>query len=292
MSIEVERYGDETGVPLLLISGFGSQLISWPTKMIEALAGAGFSVIAMDNRDAGLSEKLSRWGVPDIAPLRSKPRVLPSEVPYTLADMSDDAAGVLDALGLPAAHVVGKSMGGLIAQSLCARHPDRVLSLSLLITTSAAPSVPAMRPDIEALLFGDSDAPADLEAIIEASVEADKAWASPAYPFDPAERRALALASLKRGHNPDGVARQAAALLCELRGGTEPRHLDVPALVVQGMADTIFPPEHGRDLARRITGAELLEVEGMGHDLEGGAVGIVTEAIIRCIRSAELRQNS
>lgn len=285
LSIEVQTYGDESGVPLLLISGFGSQLISWPTKMIGALTGAGFFVVAMDNRDSGLSEKLSGAGVPDIAGLRSKARVFPTDVPYTIADMADDAAGVLEALGLPAAHVVGKSMGGLITQCLCSRHPAKVLSLSLLVTTSGCPMLPAMRPDIEELLFGGGgEGVADLDATLDAAIEADRAWGSPAYPFDPAERRSFALKCLQRGHDPEGIARQAAALLLTLRGGMEPPSLDVPALVVQGMADTIFPPEHGRDLAQKIKGAELLEIEGMGHDLEGAAIDIVTGAILSFIQ--------
>ncbi len=285
LSIEVETYGDESGVPLLLISGFGSQLISWPTKMIEALTGAGFFVIAMDNRDVGLSENLSGAGVPDIADLRSKARVFVTDVPYTIADMADDAAGVLETLDVPAAHVVGKSMGGLIAQRLCHRHPAKVLSLSLLVTTSGSPTLPAMRPDIEELLFGGGgEGAADLDGAFDAAIEADKAWGSPAYPFDPAERRAFALKCLQRGQDPEGIARQAAALLLALRGGMEPPSLDVSALVVQGMADTIFPPEHGRDLAQKIKGAEFLEIEGMGHDLEGGAIDIVTGAILSFIQ--------
>jgi len=289
LSIEVEQYGNMEGPPLLLIPGYGAQLISWPKGMIDQLTGSGFFVIAMDNRDVGLSEKLVSAGVPDIAALRSLAQVTPDVVPYTLSDMADDAAGVIEAFGIGAAHVVGKSMGGLIAQALCARHSHKVSGLSLLITTSAASSLPPMRQEIELLLFGAGadNIAADRDVMLDAAVEAEKAWASPAYPLDPAERRARALAAYERSHDPDGVSRQAAALLCALRGRSEPHHLDVPALIVQGKADTIFPTEHGQDLAQRIAGAELLEVEGMGHDLEGGATDIVTSAIIRRVKSVE-----
>ncbi|WP_343082362.1 alpha/beta hydrolase [Ostreiculturibacter nitratireducens] len=287
LTFDTESFGDPSGEAMLLLCGLGSQRISWSSGFVEALTLRGFRVVTMDNRDAGLSTKLKHLGVPDLRRLRSAATLGPSDVPYTVLDMADDVAGVLDALGLENAHIVGRSMGGLVAQALAARYPERVTSVSLLVSTSAASELWPLPPNIEDLLFsaGPSGTPVDRDALLDASVETDRLYASPAYPFDVAERRALAAACFDRCYDPAGAARQSAALLHAFLGDAFPVQVRRPALVVQGMDDTIFPPLHGRDLARRIRGARLLEVPGMGHDLEGDAVRIVTEAVVELARS-------
>lgn len=285
LSFEVERLGPESGVPVVLIPGYGTQLISWPEELIERLAGHGCSVLLLDNRDAGLSEKLHSVRKPDVSNLRQKTKIAAAEVPYTIRDMGQDVAALLDTLGIARAHIVGKSMGGLIAQALAADHPEKIMSLTLIFSTSGSPSLPAMQPEIEAVLFEIGAGPVDRENAIELSVAADRLWASPSFPFDADDRRAQAAIAFDRCHDPQATARQAAALLQWLRSGKEPPILHVPALIIHGLSDTIFPPEHGRDLHRRIAGSRLVEIEGMGHDLEGDCVPMVADHLLRFIEA-------
>jgi|LGOV01.1.fsa_nt_gb pimeloyl-ACP methyl ester carboxylesterase len=271
ISIEVEEYGDISGVPLLFIAGLGTQLINWPQDWIKRFVDSGYRVIMFDNRDIGLSQKMDSAPAPEIA--------------YTLDDMADDAIGILDSLGIQSAHVIGKSMGGLILQAAVYRHPERVQSATIIVSTSGARSLPPLFPDIEEALFVDSHEHGDREKIIDATLEADRIWASPKYPFDPAARREMIAKSYDRCHYPAGVSRQASALLHAFGKEARLERHTHPTLVVQGMADTIFPPVHGRDLASRIKDARLLEVDGMGHDLEGEAIRIVFDAIEEHIAS-------
>ena len=265
ISIEVEQYGELSGIPLLFISGLGTQLITWPQEWIKGFVETGYRVIVFDNRDIGLSQKIEPAST--------------SDIPYTLDDMADDAIGVLDALNIQSAHIIGNSMGGLILQAAVHRHANRVRSATIIVSTSGAESLPPLDPDIEAMLFAESSTIEDREIVIEGTLEADKIWASPKYPFDPAVRRDLIERSFDRCYYPAGVSRQSSALLQAFGKEARLKKHNVPTLVIQGMADTIFPPEHGRDLASRIKGARLLEVDGMGHDLEGEAVRIIFNAI-------------
>lgn len=267
ISIEVEEHGNASGIPLLFISGLGTQLINWPQEWIKGFVASGYRVIVFDNRDIGLSQKLDSTPVPEIA--------------YTLDDMADDAIGILDSLGIQSAHIIGKSMGGLILQAAVYRHPERVRSATIIVSTSGAHSLPPLDPEIKEMLFGESDENRDRGKVIEDTLKADKVWASPKYPFDPAVRRDLIARAYDRYHYPVGVNRQATALLQAFGKEARLENHNVPTLVVQGMADTIFPPVHGRDLASRINDARLLEVDGMGHDLEGDAIRIVYDAIAK-----------
>ena len=213
LNLEVEDHGNPAGPPVLMIAGLGSQLLSWSQAWIDQFVGAGFRVIVFDNRDVGLSDKLDTAGVPSISALRAQRIVARRDVPYTIDDMADDAAGVLDALDISAAHVVGRSMGGMILQAMLRRHPNKVLSAAFLVTSSGAAGLPAMTQEADALIYSDSVGPSGRQATIEATLLADRVWASPKYPFDPGVRRAEITRSFDRCHHPDGTARQTAAIL-------------------------------------------------------------------------------
>ena len=287
VSLEVEQHGPANGVPLLLIAGLGTQLPSWPQQWISGFAELGYRVIAFDNRDVGLSEKFSSEGVPNIGTLRAMPEICHTDVPYTIDDMADDAVGLLDAVGIETAHFIGKSMGGMILQAAAYRHPTRLRSATIIVSTSGAPGLPPRSPEVEALIFGETCASDEREAVIESTLQADLVWGSPKYPFDPDIRRELVARLFDRCHYPDGVARQRAAVLQSKGKEARLAALDLQTLVVQGLSDSIFPQEHGRDLAARIKGARLLEVEGMGHDLEGEVVDLVFREINALIQQAD-----
>ncbi|MEM1315065.1 MAG: alpha/beta fold hydrolase [Pseudomonadota bacterium] len=286
--IEAEARGPKEGAPLLLIRGLGTQLIHWPDRLLDGFAAAGCQVVIFDNRDAGLSERIAAAGRPDVQALAAA--VAAGETPrpsYTLDDMADDAAGVLDAFGIASAHVLGISMGGMILQTLALRRPERLRSATIVMSSSGAADLPPRDPQVDALLWSQADDPSDREQVIDHTLRCDRVFGSPGYPFDADERRALIARAYDRAHDPDGVMRQGAAVL-----GSPPRaerlaRIDAPTLIIHGTDDALLPIEHGRDLARRIPGAELREVEGMGHDLEGGICDIVLEATLRLIRRAE-----
>ncbi|MEO0679711.1 MAG: alpha/beta hydrolase [Pseudomonadota bacterium] len=266
IDIEAQAHGPSDGAPVLLIRGLGSQLIHWPTPLIDGLTEAGCRAILFDNRDSGLSARC-----PD--------------APYGLEDMADDAAGVLDAFGVAAAHVLGISMGGRIAQLMALAHRPRLLSATLVMTSSGAPGLPGRTPEVEALLLAQPDDPSERAGVVRHTLAADRVWGSPGFPFDEAERRALIERAYDRAWTPAGLARQYAAIRASFAHGPSGlEDLDLPTTVIHGTDDALISVEHGRDLAARIPGAELIEIEGMGHDLEGDVALKVAEAVIRRVR--------
>lgn len=289
--IEVERHGPEDGIPLLLVRGLGSQLIHWPPALIEGFTANGFHVVTYDNRDAGLSQKFGEHGVPDLDTMEARQAAGEAvSAPYSLADMAADGIGVLDALGLPAAHVLGISMGGMIVQHMALDHPARLLSATIVMSSSGAPDLPRATAEAEALLLAEPEDPSDREAVIAHTLRGDRVWGSPGFPFDEARRRALIGRAFDRCHYPEGIARQYAAVIAN-RGHVHGRlgEVRVPTLVIHGTDDTLLPIEHGRDLAARIPGASLVEIAGMGHDLEGGISAVIVEAKTCHARAASSR---
>ena len=257
IEIEYETFGDPKAQPMLLIGGLGSQLLSWDEDFCALLAGHGFHVIRFDNRDSGLST----W-VDDA---------------YTLDDMAADAAGLLDALGISAAHVVGASMGGFIAQLVALNHPDRVLTLTSIM--SGPNGDDQVQPTTEGSGVLMAPAPDTREERIAMGVWARQALLGPADPFDEPHERARVTRAVDRAYHPAGFGRQLGAVLVA-RGRLERLgSVSVPTLVIHGDADILVPVENGRRVAAAVPGARLMEIEGMGHDLPRRVWSQVADAI-------------
>ena len=264
IELEYETFGDPSGAPLLLIAGLGSQMISWNDQFCELLAGRGFQVIRFDNRDVGLST----W----------------MDAAYTLNDMAADAAGLLDAIGIPAAHVVGTSMGGFIAQLVALNHPDRVLTLtSIMSGPNGEDEVPPTDEGREVLLV---PAPKTRQERIQVGVWAKRRLLGSADPYDDEYERARVTAAVDRAYHPAGFARQLGAIVAAPSRLCRLSSLRVPALVVHGRDDILVPVDNGRKVAAAIPGARLMEIEGMGHDLPSRVWEQVADAI------AELAQEN
>ncbi len=265
--IEVDVQGPADGDPLLLIMGLGMQLVAWPDELVQALVAKGFKVIRFDNRDAGLSEGFEALGTPNMlgAMLRHTLH-MPVPAPYRLSDMAADAIGVLDALGVRQAHVCGASMGGMIAQHLAIHHPTRVKSLTLVMTTSGARHLPQPRLKVRQALLArpGSQAVADVVAHLEGVIHT---IGSPGYRPDPQRQRQRLEASVRRAWRPQGTARQLLAIVAD--GDRSPllHRIAVPTRVIHGADDPLVPPAAAPDLVRKISGATIDLVPGMGHDL-------------------------
>jgi pimeloyl-ACP methyl ester carboxylesterase len=284
LEFEYETFGDADAPPLLLIMGLGAQMITWEEEFCELLAGRGFHVIRFDNRDVGLSTKLDHLGTPELAAVAGGTE----PPPYHLEDMADDAAGILEALGIEAAHVVGASMGGFVAQLLAIRHPARVLSLTSIMSAPGGmrDNVPATPEAMEALL---EPPPADREGMIEHGVWISSRISGPAH-FDPEDARRKRTRSLDRSVSIAGTARQLAAIAAAPSRLERLRELDVPALVVHGEADPLVPVENGRRTAEAIPGARLLLLPTMGHDLPRPCWPEIVAAIAETAARAEERE--
>jgi pimeloyl-ACP methyl ester carboxylesterase len=241
--------------------GLGMQLIHWDRELCELFAERGFHVIRFDNRDAGLSTKI-KGPVPNIMRLASG---LPTKVPYLLEDMANDTLGLLDHLGIERAHVVGTSMGGMIAQTMAIRRPERVLSLASMLSTTGDRRVGTPKLRVWTVLT--RRAPNDRDAYVEYFLRVFKMIGSPAYPADEERTREIAAATFDRCHYPAGTARQLGAIMASGSRTAGLRRLDVPTVVIHGEADPLVPLRAGIATARAIPGAELVKISGMGHDM-------------------------
>jgi len=280
IEIVYDTFGDPSHPPLLLIMGLGAQMIAWDEDFCKELASHGYWVIRFDNRDAGLSTKLDEAGVPNmLAMLRAQMQGEIVQAPYTLRDMADDAAGVLDAVEVESAHIVGASMGGMIAQEMAIRHPERVRTLTSIMSSTGNPALPA--PKAEALTVLVTAPPADKEAYIEYGINAWKILSGPGYPPDDARVAERAARFFDRGLSPAGTSRQMAAILASGSRKEALQSVKVPTLVIHGDSDPLVPVEGGIDTADSIPGAELLIIEGMGHDLPLSLAPKVIEAIVQ-----------
>lgn len=271
---------------VLLIMGLGMQLVAWPPAMVQALVDQGFRVVRFDNRDIGLSEHFDHLGVPNVLWEGLKHRVgLSLRAPYSLRDMAADALGVLDALGIARAHVVGVSMGAMIAQRVALAAPHRVLSLASIMGSSGARYLPGPRPHVVKALLG---RPQNYEekAVVEHYVRLFKAIGSPGFPMDEAALRDRVLASIRRDYHPAGSLRQMVAVAADTRRADELPLIRVPTLVLHGREDPLVPVACGHDTARRIPGARFMAVAGMGHDLAPGVVERLLEPLLPHLRPA------
>ena len=261
ITIEHETFGDPGSPPVLLIMGLGGQLTAWDPDFCRRQADEGFYVIRFDNRDVGLSTWFDDAGVPELAELLAGT----TSSPYTLADLAADAAGLLDALGIASAHIVGVSMGGMIAQTFAIDYPDRVRTLVSIMSTTGDPTVGQPHPDALATLM--VPAPTSREEAIEQSAKTWRVIGSTGYPFDEDKVRQRAADDYDRAFHPAGMARQLAAIVTQPDRTPALASVDVPSLVIHGEADVLVDPSGGRATAAAIPGASLTLVPGMGHDL-------------------------
>jgi pimeloyl-ACP methyl ester carboxylesterase len=268
IQLEVEDHGPVTGEPLLLIMGLGMQLVAWHNDFVASLVARGFRVIRFDNRDIGLSQRFDHLGVSNLAIDSIKYAVgLKVTGPYTVADMADDTAGLLDALGIPSAHICGASMGGMIAQQLAVRHPSRVKSLTLMMTSSGSRRLPGPTLKVRSALISRPDNANDIESVIAHYVRLYKLIGSPRYPADDAYLHERLGMSVRRSYRPQGTARQMVAIAADGNRSELLSQIKVPTQVIHGQDDPLVPVAAGHDLAQKIAGAKLDLIEGMGHDL-------------------------
>ena len=266
MLIEYEVFGDPIDPAVLLVMGFGTQLLGWDADFCRLLAARGLYAIRYDNRDCGLSMKLDEQPVDLMEFITAVmsgdlDRAL-AMAPYSLRDMACDGMDLLRALGIDRAHVVGSSMGGMIAQKMAIEFPERVLSLTSMMSSTGEQEYGQSTPEAQQVLF--SPRPTDREGYI-AGAERELVWASRRY-GDPAQLRALAAASYDRSYYPAGVPRQLAAMILDGSRADALRALDVPTLVIHGVDDTLIDPTGGERTAALVPGARLVLVEDMGHD--------------------------
>lgn len=266
IEIVYDTFGEVSDPPLLLIMGLGQPMIAWDEEFCAAFAAQGYWVIRFDNRDVGLSTQFDGAGVPNLSALmQATAQGHAAQAPYMLADMAGDAVGLLDALGIESAHVVGVSMGGMIAQEMAIHHPARVRTLTSIMSTTSDPALPPPTPEAMAVLL--TPAPMDRAGYIEDSVETWQVLNGPVLPLDKDFVRARAERTYDRGLRPAGTARQLAAVTTSGSRREALRSVRAPTLVIHGDADPLVPVEAGIDTAESVPGAELMVVEGMGHNI-------------------------
>ena len=292
MDIEVEDTGpgvDTLGnerQAVLLIMGLGMQLIAWPMDLVNALVAAGYRVVRFDNRDIGLSQHFDALGVPNVLLAGLKARFgLRVRAPYSLGDMAQDAAGVLDALDIRKAHIVGVSMGGMIAQRVALAHPKRTRSLTSIMSTSGARGLPQTQPHVLRALMS---RPASLspQDIGDFYVKLLAVIGSPGFRVPEAEVRARAAIAFQRNYHPQGVSRQMLAIMADDTRAKALADITVPTLVVHGTADVLVPFACGEDTAKRIPDAKFVAIDGMGHDLPPGVVQRMLTSLIPHFKAA------
>jgi pimeloyl-ACP methyl ester carboxylesterase len=289
LDIYYETHGAPDGEPLLLIMGLGAQMTRWSPDFIGELVSAGHRVIVYDNRDVGLSEKLDGAGAPDMAAVAVALRDgKPPQVAYTLADMAADAAGLLDALGVERAHIVGASMGGMIAQLVAADFPQKTLSLTSIMSSTGNPDLPRATPEALARLNTPAPDPnKDLEGFLASAVEGAKVMGSK-YPPNEAQVRAQSLADFKRSYYPVGFQRQYAGIMASPDRRPKLRGITAPTVVIHGADDPLVPLAGGRDTAENIPGAELRIVPGVGHEMPEAVRGEFVAGILAAVKRAKV----
>lgn len=280
LELEYDTFGDPADPPLLLVMGLGAQLIDWPLEFVRQIAAHGFHVIRFDNRDAGLSTWLDDLGLPDIGALLTGT----GTAPYSLADMGDDAVGLLDALGIGRAHVVGASMGGMVVQRMVLDHPERVLSMTSIMSTTGARDVGEPNEAATAMLLR-PQAP-DRDSAIEAMVAGFRLTSSTGFEVTDEELRDRAVSAYDRAYHPAGGARQLAAIISTPDRTAALAGVTVPTSVIHGDIDPLVNVSGGRATAAAIPGAELLVIPGMGHDLPTGAWPQLIDIVVRTAKRA------
>ncbi|MEE4154968.1 MAG: alpha/beta hydrolase [Erythrobacter sp.] len=286
IELAYETHGDPADETMLLVMGLGVQLTHWPDELIEALVARGFHVVRFDNRDIGLSQKMG-----DAAPPNLRWQVLrkvigwPVTVPYTLADMADDAVGLLEGLGIAKAHVVGVSMGGMIGQLMAVHHRERLLSLTSVMSTTGNPRLPrAERAAMRAL----TSRPPSLEeqALVDHGVMILDAIGSPGFPAELEDKRRRVGTSVQRSIYPKGLPRQLAAIIDDGDRRARLASVTTPTLVLHGEADPLIKVAAAHDTAKAIAGSKLVTIPGWGHDLPTELTGRLADEIAGHAREA------
>ncbi len=286
IEITYDTFGDPAGIPLLLVMGLGMQMTSWDERLCAKFAEQGFWVIRFDNRDVGRSTHFDKAGPPNMLRMAAAGLLrLPMQSAYKLKDMAADAVGLLDVLGVTAVHVVGVSMGGMIAQEMAIRYPKRILSLTSIMSTTGNTKLP--QPDLKMRMRLLKRAPAEEKAYEDHVVDLMTVLYGPKYAPDVNYTRQLAARNFKRGYYPVGVSRQLAAIIAS--GNREPKLADLrlPTLVIHGDADPLVPVECGRATARAIPHAKLMIIPGMGHALPREIWDEVVDAITAHAQTAD-----
>lgn len=279
--IEYEVRGDPKDTAIVLIMGLGMQLTSWPEALCQALVAGGYQVVRFDNRDSGLSARAPAGKVPKLwQAVAASLLHLPLRIPYRLHDMASDALRVMDALQIDRAHVVGASMGGMIAQVLAAEFAPRVLSLTSIMSSSGNPRLPLPTRKARKALLGRPADPANVESVVDHLVQVFGVIGSPAYPEPEASLRERVRRGVLRAYDPRGVQRQLLAVIASGDRRRLLRGITVPTLVIHGRADPLVSLAAGQDTAGNVPGAKLRVIEGMGHDLPGALLPQIAAAIL------------
>jgi pimeloyl-ACP methyl ester carboxylesterase len=280
IEIFYEDHGDPSHETILLVMGLGAQLTLWPDEFVDALVSEGFRVIRYDNRDIGLSQKMEGARAPSLPiQLLRKKIGFPAKVPYTLTDMAHDGIGVLDALDIPAAHVVGASMGGMIAQLMAVHHGHRLLTMTSIMSTTGNGKLPqAEKHAMEALIAPLKSM--EEESLVAHGLNVAKNIGSPGFPFDPEAQRERVLRNIRRSVYPAGLPRQLAAIIDDGCRRARLADVRVPTLVLHGEDDPLVKLEAGEDTARHIAGSRLVTIPGWGHDIPPPLVPRVAGEIV------------
>jgi pimeloyl-ACP methyl ester carboxylesterase len=269
VEIEYETFGDDRPETVILINGLGSQMTRWPVPLCEKLVAKGYRAIRFDNRDVGLSSWLDGQS-------------------YSIQDMANDVIAVLDAASVKKAHVAGVSMGGMITQTVAIEHPDRVLSITSIMSATGAPGSMDSTPEAAAVLnVPPPDPKADFEVFVAHGMKNARTIGSPSYPWDETTLRERVISEYGRAFNPAGVGRQMAAIRADGDRTERLKKLNVPAVVLHGAADPLLKPYGGEMTAKAIAGAELRIIEGMGHDLPPALYDTIVEAIVAAAARAK-----
>ena len=286
IEIEYETAGSKSDPALLLVMGLGAQLTIWPDSLFQGLAQRGFYVIRFDNRDTGLSTGFDSWGVPNIpAAIQQIMKGEKVDAPYLLKDMAADAVGLLDALGVKRAHMVGASMGGMIVQIVAAQYPQRTRSMVSIYSSSGRPGLPQGKPEALAMLTAQPEGPAR-EQLVKHGMKLRQTIGSPAYPAPEAELRAFVEKNVDRRWYPEGAARQYLSVIASGDRVELLKAIKVQTLVMHGEEDPLLPIACGRDVASLVPGAQFQSYPGWGHDFPGKLIPTIADRIATFCKGA------